>query len=135
MTNESVIRLFNAIDSSDWEMLKTLFHEDIVYERPGYPPFTDRDRVLQFYKSERIIASASTTSIRSLRYISDSVYAEPREGETIGRDRDLVEQYDSLSQHNSEVVVIPGSKHWDVLRPGKRPTGRANSGPSPPLQI
>ena len=26
-------------------------------------------------------------------------------------------QYDSLSQHNSEVVVIPGSKHWDVLRP------------------
>src|SRR5829696_6607097 len=51
------------------------------------------------------------------RYISDSVYAEPREGETIGSDRDLVEQYDSLSQHNSEIVVIPGSKHWDVLRP------------------
>ena len=57
MTNESVIRLFNAIDSSDWETLKTLFHEDVVYERPGYPPFTGRDRVLQFYKSERIIAS------------------------------------------------------------------------------
>ena len=51
------------------------------------------------------------------RYISDWVYAEPREGEIIGSDRGLVEQYDSLSQHNSETVVIPGSQHWDVLRP------------------
>lgn len=51
------------------------------------------------------------------RYISDFVYAEPREGQIIGSDRDLVEQYDSMSQHNSDISVIPGSKHWDVLRP------------------
>ncbi len=51
------------------------------------------------------------------RYIYDSVYAEPREGEIIGSDRDLVEQYDSLSRYYSEVSVVPGSKHWDVLRP------------------
>jgi hypothetical protein len=51
------------------------------------------------------------------RYISASVYAEPREGNIIGSDRDLVEQYDSLSQHAFEISVIPGSKRWDVLRP------------------
>ena len=51
------------------------------------------------------------------RYISDSVFAEPREGEIIGSDRDLVEQYDSLSHQDSEISVVPGSKHWDVLRP------------------
>src|ERR1051325_9516623 len=51
------------------------------------------------------------------RYISDWVYAEPREGEIIASDRDLVEHYDSLSHHDSEISVIPGSKQWDVLRP------------------
>jgi len=51
------------------------------------------------------------------RYICDFVYAEPREGAIIGCDRELVEQYDSMSRRNSEVSVIPGSKHWDVLQP------------------
>ena len=57
MTNDAVTQLFEAIDSSDWDKLTQLFHEDIVYERPGYQPFKGRDRVLQFYKNERIIAS------------------------------------------------------------------------------
>lgn len=51
------------------------------------------------------------------RYISSSVYAEPQEGETIGSDRALVEQYELLSRYDSEVSVIPGSEQWDVLRP------------------
>ena len=51
------------------------------------------------------------------RYISDSAYLEPQEGEIIGSDRDLVEQYDSLSHYNSEISAVPGSKRWDVLRP------------------
>ena len=51
------------------------------------------------------------------RYIVDYIYAEPQEGAIIGSDRDLVEQYDSLSQHDSDVSIVPGSKHWDVLRP------------------
>jgi ketosteroid isomerase-like protein len=57
MKTESVTQLFNAVDSRDWETLNLLFHEDIVYERPGYPPFAGRERVLDFYKNERIIAS------------------------------------------------------------------------------
>jgi len=51
------------------------------------------------------------------RYIYDSVYAEPQEGEIIGSDRALVEQYDSLIHYDSEISVVPGSKRWDVLRP------------------
>jgi hypothetical protein len=51
------------------------------------------------------------------RYISDSVYAEPQEGEIISSDRDLVEQYDSLTRHDSDTSIVPGSKRWDVLRP------------------
>lgn len=51
------------------------------------------------------------------RYIRASVYAEPRDGEVIGSDLDLVEQYDSLSRYDSDISVVPGSEHWDVLRP------------------
>jgi hypothetical protein len=51
------------------------------------------------------------------RYIHDSVYAEPREGEIICSDRNLVEQYDSLSRYDSDISVVPGSEHWDVLQP------------------
>ena len=83
MTNEAVIRMFNAIDSSDWETLKTLFHEDIVYERPGYPPFAGRDRVLQFYKSERIIASGKhhldQIVVKKLRFIDTDHRRAPAE--------------------------------------------------------
>jgi ketosteroid isomerase-like protein len=56
MTSETVRLLFKAIDESDWGMLRKLFHEDIVYERPGYPFLTGIDRVLEFYQHERIIA-------------------------------------------------------------------------------
>ena len=53
----SVIELFLAVDSSDWNMLAEIFHHDIVYERPGYEPFVGIDRLLKFYQTERIIAS------------------------------------------------------------------------------
>jgi hypothetical protein len=43
--------------------------------------------------------------------------AEPRDGEIIGSDRNLVEQYDSLSRYDSDISVVPGSEHWDVLQP------------------
>jgi len=57
MPNESIVQLFKAIDSSDWDGMLGLLHPDMVYERPGYPAFCGIDRVLQFYKEERILAS------------------------------------------------------------------------------
>ena len=57
MEKQFILNLFQAIDSSDWETLRTLFHDDMVYERPGYEPFEGRDRVMQFYQKERVLAS------------------------------------------------------------------------------
>lgn len=54
-----ILELFSAIDSSDWISLEKLFHKEIVYERPGYDPFSGLDRVMEFYQKERILASGA----------------------------------------------------------------------------
>ncbi|HET7233651.1 MAG TPA: aminotransferase class IV [Longimicrobium sp.] len=52
-----VVELFRKIDSRDWVALEASLHEDVVYERPGYDPLVGRDRVLHFYREERVIAA------------------------------------------------------------------------------
>jgi ketosteroid isomerase-like protein len=49
--------LFAFVDSSDWQSLPDFFHPEIIYERPGYQPFVGIDRLLLFYRDERIIHS------------------------------------------------------------------------------
>jgi len=56
MSADLISAMFELIDRADWPGLGTLFCDDVVYERPGYSPFAGRDRVLQFYRHERIIA-------------------------------------------------------------------------------
>jgi uncharacterized protein len=56
-SHTAVIRsLFAYIDSRNWRSLEQLFTEDIAYERPGYPIFQGRARVMRFYRRERMIA-------------------------------------------------------------------------------
>ena len=57
ITNEFIEAMYKAIDDSRWDDLARYFHDQIMYERPGYPPFKGLERVLQFYREERIIAS------------------------------------------------------------------------------
>ena len=52
-------RLFESIDDSDWGTLSDLLHPEVVYERPGYDPLVGLERVLRFYREERLVASGS----------------------------------------------------------------------------
>jgi len=56
MPQNFVTELFRKIDSRDWEALPSSFSENVVYERPGYDPLVGRERVMQFYREERVIA-------------------------------------------------------------------------------
>lgn len=49
--------LYRTIDACDWTALAGFFHADIVYERPGYAPLVGLERVMRFYREERVIAS------------------------------------------------------------------------------
>ena len=59
MTDQIIVNLFGAIDSSDWAALTRIVHPEIVYERPGYEPFKKIERLLQFYQKERVLASGT----------------------------------------------------------------------------
>lgn len=52
-----VVELFRRIDSRDWDALPASFCDDVVYERPGYEPLEGVERVMKFYREERVIAS------------------------------------------------------------------------------
>lgn len=54
-------RMFATIDASDWSELPAFFHPAVVYERPGYEPFVGRDRVMRFYREERVIVRGRHT--------------------------------------------------------------------------
>ncbi|MBZ5521031.1 MAG: ester cyclase [Acidobacteriia bacterium] len=49
--------MFGTIDNREWTALERFFLKDLIYERPGYAPLVGYDRVLQFYREERVIAS------------------------------------------------------------------------------
>lgn len=56
-TDTLVHDLFDAIDSREFDRLHEVCHPEIVYERPGYEAFSGMERLLRFYRDERIIAS------------------------------------------------------------------------------
>lgn len=53
---QEIIHMFECIDRQDWTQLSRCFHDDVVYERPGYQPFVGKPAVMEFYRQERIIA-------------------------------------------------------------------------------
>ena len=57
MADNFVLELFRKIDSRDWDALPASFCDDVVYERPGYEPLVGVERVMKFYREERVIAS------------------------------------------------------------------------------
>jgi ketosteroid isomerase-like protein len=52
-----VTELFAVIDGRRWDDLVTVFAEDGVYLRPGYPALTGLEAIERFYRHERIIAA------------------------------------------------------------------------------
>ena len=53
---ERIRELFHAVDARKWAELQRFFHEEIVYERPGYAAFVGFRRVAAFYEHERVVA-------------------------------------------------------------------------------
>jgi ketosteroid isomerase-like protein len=55
MSKDLLVALFQAVDTSDWAALEKIYAPAVVYERPGYGPFLGRERVIYFYRCERLI--------------------------------------------------------------------------------
>ncbi len=57
MTNEIIRDMFHLIDAGDYEALRTIFTDDVVYERPGYEAIRGIDALVHFYRVVRVIGS------------------------------------------------------------------------------
>lgn len=57
MGYETIRKLLRVIDTQEFALFTDIFHPDICYLRPGYEPLCGLDRVLFFYRHERIISS------------------------------------------------------------------------------
>ncbi len=59
MSKATIREYFNAVDNADVDRLLATFHEDVIYERPGYPPIRGIDELRDFYENVRVLASGS----------------------------------------------------------------------------
>jgi ketosteroid isomerase-like protein len=48
---------FTAVDAGDLPRLLRCFHEDVTYERPGYPTIHGLERLRHFYAEDRVVGS------------------------------------------------------------------------------
>jgi ketosteroid isomerase-like protein len=51
-----ITELFKLVDAAEWDSLSRVFHDDVVYERPGYQPCRGIAQLIHFYRHERVIA-------------------------------------------------------------------------------
>ena len=49
--------MFEFVDTQDWDGLAQCFHDQIVYERPGYDPLVGKPAVLEFYRRIRVVSA------------------------------------------------------------------------------
>lgn len=56
---EQIARYYELVDAEDFPAMLELFTEDCRYRRPGYEPLVGRDRLGEFYATERVIESGS----------------------------------------------------------------------------
>jgi len=77
LTEEFVLSLFHQIDGRNWEALSQFFCSDVVYERPGYEPLRGFERLMKFYKEERVI--------RCGEHLLENIVLDERRGACWGR--------------------------------------------------
>lgn len=72
-----VRNVFETIDNRHWPSLENFFSKNIIYERPGYAPLIGLDRVLRFYREERVIACG--------RHLLEQIVVDGNSGACWGR--------------------------------------------------
>jgi ketosteroid isomerase-like protein len=82
-----VTELFRTIDRCEYDRFPEFFAADVFYERPGYPSFRGVDKLIHFYKEERVILKGEhrvehvvaddTCGAAWGRYVGESHAGEP----------------------------------------------------------
>lgn len=57
MSESTIIALFRIVDGHEWHELPSVFHSDVMYERPGYSLFCGLTELSTFYRHTRVLAA------------------------------------------------------------------------------
>jgi ketosteroid isomerase-like protein len=98
MSKGLIAKLFDGVDSSDWNILADVFHPDVVYERPGYPPFRGIDRVVYYYQHERVLAAG--------KHYLEEIVADERTGACCGRFVGMKKDGSEVDERFADVYVF-----------------------------
>jgi branched-chain amino acid aminotransferase len=99
-----IIRLFETIDSRNWDGLKEAFCEDATYERPGYEPLVGLERITHFYREERVIVSGK-------HFLENTVLNEDG-GACWGRFMGIHKNNSALDERFADVYLWKNGKIW-----------------------
>lgn len=97
---EVIQSLFEAIDRMNLELLSAVFHNEIVYERPGYEPFLGVKSLLKFYKEERVVLEGK----HYLEEIITNEHCGACWGRFVGRRKD----YTEVDERFADVYIFEG---------------------------
>jgi ketosteroid isomerase-like protein len=56
-----ILAYFRAVDERDFSKFVDIFHQEVVYERPGYATLAGLNALIAFYRYERILSSGCHT--------------------------------------------------------------------------
>jgi uncharacterized protein len=102
VSDDLVRLLFEYVDSRNWDGLFLAFCDDVVYERPGYAPLVGIDRVVRFYREERVIASG--------RHELENLVTDERRGACWGRFVGIHKNGSGLSERFADVYTFERGK-------------------------
>lgn len=102
MREARIREMFRRVDDSEWDSLPRFFHEEIVYERPGYSPLVGLERVLLFYEQERVIARGT--------HLIDHVVIGEGVGACWGRLEGILKDGSETNERFADVYSFDGGK-------------------------
>lgn len=98
LLSQLIQSLFEAIDAKDLSLLPIIFHKEIVYERPGYDPFSGIERLLKFYNEERVV-------LEGKHYI-ENIIADGRYGACWGKFVGRRKDYTEIDEKFADVYIF-----------------------------
>ena len=102
MSGAVIREMFAVIDAADYPSLREIFHPEIVYRRPGYPPLDGIESVLAFYQHDRVIAVG--------RHTLSAVVSEGQHAACSGRFVGTHKNGGAIDEEFADVYEFAGSR-------------------------
>lgn len=93
-----ILAYFRAVDERDFSKFEDIFHQEVVYERPGYDTLAGINDLIAFYRHRRILSSGCHTI--------EGVIVEGERGVCWGRFIGMTKAGESVDERFADVFTF-----------------------------